>query len=90
MFLRPANAIIMAGSPLSHVATPITPRAVGSDLACLRITCAASLRYGRLSNIPGVPCVRPSHGSEQNAANGTDFSDFSSSAALRTSSLSSQ
>ena len=30
---RPANAIIMAGSPLSQDATPITPRAVGNDLA---------------------------------------------------------
>ena len=27
----PASAIIMAGSPLSHVATPITPRRVGSE-----------------------------------------------------------
>ena len=32
---------------------------------------AASLRYGRLSNMPSVPWVRPSHGSEQNAANGS-------------------
>ena len=32
---------------------------------------AASLRYGRLSIIPAVPCVRPSQGSETMPANGT-------------------
>ena len=54
-----------AGSPLSHVATAITPAAVGSERISRRMTMAASLRYGRLSNIPVVPCVRPSHGSLQ-------------------------
>jgi len=29
------------------------------------IVIAASFRYGRLSNMPAVPCVRPSHGSLQ-------------------------
>ena len=61
----PASASIVAGSPLSQVATAITPAAVGSERISRRITIAASLRYGRLSNIPVVPCVRPSHGSEQ-------------------------
>ena len=39
-----ASAIIMAGSPLSQVATPITPRRVGSDRIRRRSTIAASLR----------------------------------------------
>jgi len=42
--LLPANASIVAGSPLSHVATPITPCTVGSDRMRRRITIAASLR----------------------------------------------
>ena len=39
-----ASAIIMAGRPLSQVATPITPRRVGSERASRRSTTAASLR----------------------------------------------
>ena len=39
-----ASAIIMAGSPLSHVATPITPRRVGNDRISRRKTMAASFR----------------------------------------------
>ena len=50
---RPASAIIIAGSPLSQVAMPSTPGARGSDRASRRKTIAASLRYGRLSNMPG-------------------------------------
>ena len=65
-----ASAIIIAGSPLSHVATPSTPRRVGSDRISRRKTVAASLRNGRLSNIAVVPCDRPSHGSVHAAANG--------------------
>ena len=61
----PASASIVAGSPLSQVAMPRTPDAVGSDRISRRITIAASLRYARLSNMPVVPCVRPSHGSLQ-------------------------
>ena len=60
--VHPASAIIIAGSPLSHVATPRTPRRVGSERINRRKTIAASLRYGRLSIMPVVPCVRPSHG----------------------------
>ena len=40
----PANASIVAGSPLSQVAIPSTPAAVGSDRISRRITIAASLR----------------------------------------------
>ena len=65
-----ASAIIIAGSPLSQVATPSTPLRVGSDRISRRKIVAASLRYGRLSNIAGVPCDRPSHGSVHDAANG--------------------
>ncbi len=61
----PASAIIIAGRPLSHVATPSTPRRVGSERIRRPKMLAASLRYGRESNIPVVPCVRPSHGSVQ-------------------------
>ena len=39
-----ASAIIVAGSPLSHVATPSTPRRVGSERISRRKTWAASLR----------------------------------------------
>ena len=39
-----ASAIIIAGSPLSQVATPSTPRAVGSDRISRRKIVAASLR----------------------------------------------
>ena len=49
---------------------PITPLRVGSDRISRRMVTAASLRYGRLSNMPVVPCERPSHGSEQNPAKG--------------------
>lgn len=86
----PASAIIMAGSPLSHVATPSTPRRVGNERMRRRRTVAASLRYGRLSNMPVVPCERPSQGSETNAANGTPPACFSSRAAACTSSPTSQ
>lgn len=53
-----------AVSPLSHEAMPSTPRLVGSDRMSRRNTIAASLRYGSESNMPAVPWVRPSHGSE--------------------------
>ena len=39
-----ASAIIMAGRPLSHVATPRTPRRVGSERIRRRKMVAASLR----------------------------------------------
>ena len=39
-------------------------RLVGSDRMSRRNTIAASLRYGSESNMPAVPWVRPSHGSE--------------------------
>ncbi len=67
----PASAIIIAGNPLSQVATPSTPRPVGSDRISRRNTIAASLLNGRLSNIAVVPCDRPSHGSVHAPANGT-------------------
>jgi hypothetical protein len=41
---EPANAINIAGKPLSHVATPMTPRRVGKERINLRNTIAASLR----------------------------------------------
>ena len=41
---RPASAIIIAGSPLSQVATPSTPLALGMERAKRRSTEAASLR----------------------------------------------
>ena len=53
---------------------PSTPARSGSERASRRKTIAASLRYGRLSNMPVVPCVRPSHGSEQKPAKGMVFS----------------
>ena len=40
----PAIAIIIAGKPLSHVATPSTPLVVGTDRANRLKTVAASLR----------------------------------------------
>jgi hypothetical protein len=43
----PASAIIMAGSPLSQVATPSTPARRGRERMRRRRTSAASLRYGR-------------------------------------------
>ena len=81
----PASASSVAGIPLSHVAIPMTPDRRGSDRISRRIVIAASLRYGRLSNMPVVPCVRPSHGSLTYAANGTTPSARSASAAARTS-----
>ena len=39
-----ASAIIIAGRPLSQVATPRTPRRVGSERISRRNTCAASFR----------------------------------------------
>jgi hypothetical protein len=50
-----ANAIIMAGSPLSQVAMPMTPLRVGSERIRRRRTIAASFRYGSESNMPSVP-----------------------------------
>ena len=41
---RPATAIIIAGKPLSHVATPSTPARNGSERANRRKTTAASFR----------------------------------------------
>jgi hypothetical protein len=76
-----ARAIIIAGRPLSQVATPRTPRRVGSERISRRKTCAASFRYGRLSIIPTVPWVRPSHGSVTNPAKGRHSRPRSSSAA---------
>src|SRR6476661_2571529 len=81
----PASAIIIAGSPLSQVATPSTPRLVGSDRIKRRNTVAASFLNGRLSNIAVVPCDRPSHGSVQAAANGTAPADLNTPAAASTS-----
>ena len=85
-----ASAIIIAGRPLSHVATPITPLRVGSERISRRNTMDASLRYGSESNMPAVPCVRPSHGSVQAPANGTARSSFNSRAASATSRPTSQ
>ena len=85
-----ASAIIIAGSPLSHVATPSTPLPVGSDRISRRSTIAASLRNGSESIIPVVPCVRPSHGSVHAPANGTARSAFNSRAASATSRPTSQ
>lgn len=59
-----ASAIIIAGIPLSQDAMPSTARRVGSERINRRITTAASLRYGSESNLPVVPCERPSQGSE--------------------------
>ncbi len=63
-----ARAIIVAGRPLSQLATPRTALRVGRERMSLRNTMAASLRYGSESNMPMVPWVRPSHGSETNVA----------------------
>ena len=52
---QPASASIIAGRPLSQVAMPITPDRRGSERTSRRIVMAASLRYGRLSNMPVVP-----------------------------------
>ena len=81
---------MVAGSPLSQVATPITPLAVGRERMSRRITIAASLRYGSESNIPAVPCVRPSHGSLQKPAKGSAPCERRVIAASRTSSPISQ
>ena len=85
-----ASAIIIAGRPLSQVATPITPRRVGSDRISRRSTIAASLRKGSESSMPAVPWVRPSHGSVQAPAKGTQRCVRSSRAASATSSPTSQ
>ena len=85
-----ASAIIIAGKPLSHVATPITPRRVGRLRMSRRSTVAASLRNGRLSNMPVVPWVRPSQGSVTAPANGTHNHFWNSSAAALTNSPTSQ
>ena len=63
---------------------PITPDRRGSERISRRIVIAASLRYGRLSNMPVVPWVRPSQGSLTYAANGTTPSARSACAASRT------
>ena len=63
---------------------PITPARVGCERISRRITCEESFRYGRLSYIPTVPCVRPSHGSVTAPAKGTHFSRANSSAAAFT------
>ena len=86
----PASAISIAGRPLSHVATPMTPRRVGSERISRRSTIAASFRYGRLSIMPVVPCVRPSQGSVTKPANGMSPRARSSSAAACISSPTSQ
>jgi hypothetical protein len=77
----PASAIIIAGSPLSQVATPKTPLPVGRERINRENTLAASLRYGSESNIPFVPWVRPSQGSVQYAAKGIAPRAFNSFAA---------
>ena len=85
-----ARAIIMAGSPLSQVAMPITPILVGRERIRRRSTIAASLRKGSESSIPVVPWVRPSQGSVQAPAKGTALRDFKVTAASATSAPSSQ
>ena len=74
----------------SQVATPSTPARVGNDRISRRSTVAASLRYGKLSNMPTVPWVRPSHGSVTAPANGMHFCRCNSSAAAFTSRPTSQ
>ncbi len=69
---------------------PITPLPVGSERIRRRSTIAASLRKGRESSIPAVPCVRPSHGSVQAPAKGTACRAFNSRAASATSKPTSQ
>ncbi|TWH05087.1 hypothetical protein L613_006400000110 [Pseudoxanthomonas taiwanensis J19] len=81
---QPARASIIAGRPLSQVAMPSTPRRVGSERTRRRMVIAASLRYGRLSNMPVVPWVRPSHGSEHITENGRPPLAANVSAAART------
>jgi hypothetical protein len=68
----------------------MTPLRIGKERMRRRKTEAASLRNGRESSIPAVPCVRPSHGSVQYAANGTAPSDFNVRAASLTNSPTSQ
>ena len=85
-----ASAIIIAGNPLSQVAMPITPARVGWLRIKRRMTWLESLRYGRLSNMPTVPCVRPSHGSVTAPANGRHRNRANSSAAAFTSNPTSQ
>ena len=90
IFPADASAIIMAGSPLSQVATPNTPLPVGRERIRRRSTIAASLRNGSESIIPVVPCVRPSQGSVQAPAKGTAPRAFNSRAASATSRPTSQ
>ena len=68
---QPASAIIIAGRPLSHVATPITPRAASAANASAAAA-RSPRRCGRAGcpSCPCVPCVRPSHGSVTKPANG--------------------
>jgi len=86
----PATAMSIAGKPLSQVATPSTPARNGRERASRRNSMAASFRYGRLSNMPAVPWVRPSQGSEQKPATGMAWSRRNSWAAACTSRPSSQ
>jgi len=79
-----ASAIIMAGRPLSQVATPMTPLRVGRERMRRRRTMAASLRKGSESSMPAVPWVRPSQGSVQAPAKGTQRCARSSRAASAT------
>ena len=59
---RPAPASSPA-APCRRSRRRSRPARRGSERISRRIVIAASLRYGRLSNMPVVPCVRPSHGS---------------------------
>ena len=54
-FLGPAQSVILSRLPLFQGIAERIRR---------RITIEASLRYGSESNMPVVPCVRPSQGSE--------------------------
>src|SRR2546425_10083949 len=86
----PASAIIIAGSPLSQVATPITPRRVGSERISRRKIGAASLGYGGLSDILVVHCAHPPQGSGPGGANGTAPAGLNSRAGSSTCSAASQ
>ncbi len=75
---RPSSS---RGVPYRRSRSPKPPYGAARDRIKRRKTIAASLRYGRLSIIPAVPWVRPSHGSETMPANGTTSSRLNSSAA---------
>ena len=59
---RPGPSSSPAG-PCRRWPRPARPCASAASGSAGGSTCAASLRYGRLSIMPVVPCVRPSHGS---------------------------